>query len=263
MRLDRRALLAAGLAPWSARAQTLRDTAPAASDVATWAVYAQRLETRAVDAGGGRFDPALARAALDLANAARANAGAGTLLPHAELQAAARAHAADLLQRRFLEHVSPEGFDPSHRLWLVGRTTIGSPSENIAFRRGPDLSAESLVASWRRSPGHWRNLLRPDHTNAGFAAVRRDDRAWLVGLFSRPLAQLGAPLALRPTETEIADALASIPDRLRPRLAPPQGSRPGSSGEVCQIAAMRIEAPGRFAEIGGPIILPFRQDRDG
>ena len=43
---------------------------------------------------------------------------------------------AEWAARAYVEHLSPEGFDPSHRFWLLGRTTIGSPSENIAYHRG-------------------------------------------------------------------------------------------------------------------------------
>jgi uncharacterized protein YkwD len=263
LRLDRRTLLAAGLTPWPALAQTPRDTAPAASDVNAWAAYAARLEARLADAGGGRFDLAGRRRMLDLANAERRRAGVNALATDPELEQTAAAHAADLAARGYVEHLSPEGFDPSHRLWLVGRTMIGSPSENIAFHKGGTADPADLIAIWRRSPGHWRNLLRAQHSHAGFAVVRRDERVWLVGLFARPLAWLHPPLALRPTEPEIAAALAGLPDELRARIGSPQGARPGPSGGAHQITAMRVEGPGRFAAIGGPILLPLAQAREG
>jgi uncharacterized protein YkwD len=263
--LRRRSVLSAGLATLAipASAQAPRDSAPSASDVAAWARYAARLDARSVDAGGGRFDPAAANRVLGLANAARDQARVAPLAPDPELERAAAAHAADLAARGYVEHLSPEGFDPSHRLWLVGRTLIGSPSENIAFHRGGSAGPADLIAIWRRSPGHWRNLLRPDHSHAGFAVVRRNERVWLVGLFARPLAWLPAPLALRPTAPETATALASLPDELRARITSPQGARPGASGGALQITAMRDEGPGRLGAIGGPILLPLSQDRAG
>lgn len=257
MSLPRRSVLAAGLATLAipAWAQAPRDSAPSASDVAAWARYAARLDARSVDAGGGRFDSAAAKRVLDLANAARDQARVASLASDPELERAAAAHAADLAARGYVEHLSPEGFDPSHRLWLVGRTLIGSPSENIAFHRGGSAAPAGLIAIWRRSPEHWRNLLRPDHTHAGFAVVRRGDRAWLVGLFARPLAWLEIPLELRPQSLALEAALASLPKALHARLAPPQGARAGEGRGVRQISVMRRANPTHFLAIGGPIVL--------
>jgi uncharacterized protein YkwD len=255
--LRRRSVLSAGLATLAipASAQAPRDSAPSASDVAAWARYAARLDARSVDAGGGRFDPAAANRVLGLANAARDQARVASLAPDPELERAAAAHAADLAARGYVEHLSPEGFDPSHRLWLVGRTLIGSPSENIAFHQGGNAAPADLIAIWRRSPGHWRNLLRPDHSHAGFAVVRRNERAWLVGLFARPLAWLEMPLELRPQPLMLEAALASLPKELHARLAAPQGARAGEGRGVRQISVMRRANPARLDAIGGPIVL--------
>ncbi|WP_293898404.1 CAP domain-containing protein [Phenylobacterium sp.] len=270
MSLSRRAALATGFAAaaTSAAGDTpevhiamVPDTAPPASDVAAWSAYEARLRARLADGGGGRFDDPGGRAALALVNQARAAAGATALAWHGELAWAARAHGGDLARRGAVEHLSPEGFDPSHRLWLLGRTTVGSPSENIAYhhRPGPPATPASLMAQWRASPGHWQNLLRPSHTHAAFALLRGPDQALLVGLFCRPLAMLPAPLAFRANGDEIAQALRTIDPDLNPRLGAPQGARrAGRSGglRVVQISAERRDAPGGDAYIGGPIFLP-------
>jgi hypothetical protein len=180
---------------------------------------------------------------------------------HDELADTARAHAGDLAARGYFEHLSPEGFDPSHRFWLVGRTTIGSPSENIAYHRGDDGPATpaQFLKRWRGSPGHWKNLLRPDHTHAAYGFVRGRDRAWLVGLYARPLANLAEPLPFRARGPELVRALRSLPDDLRPRLSTPQGSQLGKvegPPPVLQITAIRRTGePGAFDIIGGPIFL--------
>lgn len=243
-----------------ALAEPLRDAAPPASDAAAWRDYEALLRARIEDAGGGRFDEAGARAALDATNAARAAAGAPTLDWHDELAAAARAHAGDLARRAYVEHLSPEGFDPSHRLWLLGRTTIGSPSENIAYHHGdgPPASAAHLIGRLQKSPGHWANLLRASHTHAAYALTRTHDRAWLVGLYARPVARLPEPLPFQAQGPEIARALRSLSSDLRLRLAVPQGSRPGTvdgAPPVMQLTALRRTDIGRFDIIGGPIFL--------
>src|SRR5690349_448240 len=146
MSLTRRTTLAAGLAAAAAPAfardapeitvvMAARDEAPPASAIDVWSAYEARLRARLADGGGGRFDDAGARAALALANQARAAVRAPALAWHDELAQSARAHAGDLAHSGKVEHLSAEGFDPSHRLWLLGRTTIGSPSENLAYHR--------------------------------------------------------------------------------------------------------------------------------
>ena len=262
MSFSRRAALAAGLSALAlpAAADPLRDAAPPASDDAAWRAYEALLRARLSDAGGGRFDEAGAQQAFALTNAARRAAGAPAVEWHAELEAAARAHAGDLRRRSYVEHLAPEGFDPSHRFWLIGRTTIGSPSENIAFHRGhgPPATPAHLIDRLRRSPGHWANLLRGTHTHAACALVRDRTRAWLVSLYARPVAALPDPLPFRAEGPDIARALRSLPADLRLRLAVPQGSRLGTvagAPPVMQLTAIRRSDPGRIDVIGGPIFL--------
>lgn len=262
MTATRRGVLALGLAglagPAPAIADEATDAAPEAADTEAWAAYEARLRARIDDAGGGRVDEAAARAVLALTNRARAQAGAPPLAWHDELASTARAHAGDLAQRDYVEHLSPEGFDPSHRFWLIGRTTIGSPSENIAYHRGPAAAPPALFQRWRQSPGHWQNLLRPSHTHAAYAWVTRADRTWLVGLYAHPLASLSEPLPFRARGPEVRRALQALPAEHRPRLGVPQGSRLGKVAgrlPVMQITAVRTTDPGRYEVIGGPIFL--------
>lgn len=254
MRPTRRSLLAAAGALAAAPALA----APSASDVRLWTAYESRLRARLADAGGGGFDAA-ARAALDLSNRARRAAGVRELVWHEDLALTARAHAADLARRAYVEHLTPEGFDPSHRFWLLARRTIGSPSENIAYHRGPQaVGVAHLVQLWRRSPRHWSNVLRPTHTHAGFGLVRRGDRNYLVGLYARPLAELSEPVPFRATQTDLARAFREIPAELRPSLAVPQGAALGKvegSPPVMQIAAARRLQGRGYELIGGPIFL--------
>src|SRR5690349_13299081 len=89
---------------------------PAGVGPEAWLAYEARLRARLVDAGGGRFDAVAERRLLDLTNAARASNGAGACLWSDELALTARAHAADLADRGYVEHLAPEGFDPTHRI---------------------------------------------------------------------------------------------------------------------------------------------------
>ena len=232
--------------------------APSAADVRLWTAYEARLRARLADAGGGTFDAA-AREALDLTNVARRRAGAGSLAWHDDLAATARAHAADLTRLAYVEHVTAEGFDPSHRFWLLARRTIGSPSENIAYHRGPKpASIPQLMNLLRASPKHWANALRRTHTHAGFGLVRRGDRNYLVGLYARPLTELADPLPFRAGRADLARAFRELAPELRPRLAVPQGAALGKvegGPPVMQIAAARHLGGPSYELIGGPIFL--------
>jgi uncharacterized protein YkwD len=171
---------------------------PAAISEDVWLGYEARLCARVDDAGGGRFQAATERELLALTNAARGAAGASACGWNEELARVARAHAADLAGRGYVEHLSPEGFDPTHRVGLLARRMIGSASENIAFRRAGDpTTAAELMAIWRKSEPHWTNLLRPRHAQVGFGVVAKGERTYAVGLYARPDGVLGAPLPFR------------------------------------------------------------------
>ena len=235
-------------------------TAPPAAQQADWVAYEARLQSRLTDSGGTVFDEESSRNVLALTNEVRTEHQSPQLFWHAELALAARAHAGDLAKRSYLEHISPEGFDPSHRLWLVGRTTIGSPTENLAFHRAPGVpaSAAQMMNVWRTSPRHWQNHLRPDHTHAAFALIRLRDQAWLVGLYANLLATLPEPLPFEPDARQVARALESLPGVLRGRLTSPQGARPDVSegkARVRQLTAIRRQGVGAYDVIGGPIFL--------
>jgi uncharacterized protein YkwD len=259
--LARRALIGAGLSLIAAPGLA----APSAFDTAPWIACEARLRARLGDAGGCRFDPAGERAVLSLTNAARSRAGASALRWHDDLAATARAHAADLAQRRYVEHVNPEGFDPSHRFWLLARRTVGSPSENIAYHGGTPATAAMLMQLWRKSAQHWRNVLRPTHTHAGFGLARIGDRAYLVGLYANTLAELPNPTPFRvASQTEVLNAVRPLPPGLALVLQPPQGSRAMRPNDletpsaVQQVSLARRVEGNAFEVIGGPIFLMQR-----
>lgn len=169
-----------------------------AGDTAGWITYERRLRGRLADAGGGRFDEPMARELLTLTNAARIAVGAAACRWNGELATVARAHAADLASRSYVEHLTPEGFDPGHRLGLIARTLIGSASENIAYRRHHlPAKASDLMTTWRASAPHWTNLLRLSHTDIGLGVAIRGERTYAVGLYARPDGALATALPFR------------------------------------------------------------------
>ena len=85
-----------------------------------------------------------------------------TLEPH--LHCAARAHAMDMAERDFFDHVNPDGEDPFARMEKAGYTDWMAAAENIAA--GSD-DAEQTVLGWLDSDGHCANMLDPKYKDFG------------------------------------------------------------------------------------------------
>ena len=264
-RVTRRALLAG----MGSLAATPAFAASVTVGAGAWIAYEARLRERLADAGGGRFDSASERQILALTNTARAADGAGACRWNDELALTARAHAADLAQRDYVEHLTPEGFDPTHRMGVLARRMIGSASENIAYRRAPVApSAQDLMGIWRSSESHWRNLLRPAHTHAGFGVAVRADRTYAVGLYANPDGNLAKPLPFRVEgEADLASVLAQASPRIErfsltdpsdeaARLAVVQDAiGPRLSPGVYQLRPRRQVGERRYQILWGPIFV--------
>jgi uncharacterized protein YkwD len=102
-------------------------------------------------------------ALLAAVNAARRAAGRQPLANDPRLDAAAQAHAEDMLARAYYAHQSPEGSTPRTRIEAAGFPAAGV-AENIAARH---LGADEAMAGWMASSEHRRNILDPRFTNLG------------------------------------------------------------------------------------------------
>jgi uncharacterized protein YkwD len=258
--VNRRAWLAGAFAAGLAPAGAARAAGPPSAE--TWTAYEARLRARLTDAGGGRFDAAAERALHRLTNGARATAGAGALAWDNELAATARAHAGDLAARRYVEHLSPEGFDPTDRLGLVARRTIGSASENITWHRGSKVDqAADLMRNWRASPPHWSNLLTPRYSHTGFGVVRAGDQVWAVGLYAKLNGVLSADLPFHLADvTALLSNLKGMPAGVASFWLEDQVRKTGRRGMKAPpgVYRLRIDLPlDRFTydELYGPIFV--------
>ena len=104
-------------------------------------------------------------------NAERAAAGLGRLAPDGRLACAARAHARDLAAHGRFEHSGSDGSDLATRLGRVGYA-YRMAAENLALA---GAAAGEIVALWRDSPGHARNMRQSAARAAGAARVRGAD----------------------------------------------------------------------------------------
>ncbi|HVR09357.1 MAG TPA: CAP domain-containing protein [Thermoanaerobaculia bacterium] len=102
-------------------------------------------------------------ALLAAVNAARRAAGRPPLAADPRLDAAAQAHAEDMLARSYYSHLGPDGSSPRSRVESAG-FPAGGVAENIAARH---LSADAAMAGWMASSDHRRNILNPTLTSLG------------------------------------------------------------------------------------------------
>jgi uncharacterized protein YkwD len=121
----------------------------------------------------------LEQLALALVNEARAThlpkwLGRGALHWRPDLAAAARRHSADMLERRYVAHVTPEGITVSQRLDRANISYLAC-GENIGVIYGPAARGEGGVREVqaafmnqpRRLTNHRGNLLNPVWTHVG------------------------------------------------------------------------------------------------
>jgi uncharacterized protein YkwD len=259
----------------------LAGTARAADDAAleSYASWADEA-LEALPSGVQLLEP-LAQRLAELASERREAAGRRPLPADPELLPAARAHALDMLERGYVDHVTPDGLEPGDRAALLHRRLVGHIGENLADLQG--LSAEQLegqigplaakiVDGWMQSPGHRENILDPAYTHQAIAAAAKGEEVVMVQLFAARRALLAEPLPLRVRQGE-ALPLTFEPGQGLEVPVQYAYARPGqSAGELIaldlSIAEVSVEPgtyllkflfpsgqAGRFAVTGGPAIV--------
>lgn len=120
-------------------------------------------------------DTARVNAFADLLNKARKREGLRAVRPDANLTLAARNHAQDMAQNNYFSHRSLSGAGLADRVSRTGYCVSGL-AENIAFGH---RSVAGVFSSWFKSPGHRRNMLRPQAVAFGLA---ESDGTWVLVL---------------------------------------------------------------------------------
>lgn len=195
-----------------------------------WRAYDRRLQAGLVRTRQA-LDTATSDALLQETNTFRESEGLPPLADHPELALAAQAHLADMQERKFFAHESPEGFTASARAGLLCRTLLGAFGENIAIiqsaRRAP--SAGQFYEGWRDSPGHRANMLKADYTHVGHAALRYGPRVLAGAVFATVRSRLQAPLPLEAGGADLNHAMQNATPSIRGyMLSDPQGEEDGT-----------------------------------
>jgi uncharacterized protein YkwD len=115
------------------------------------------------------------RATLCLLNAERRARGLGRLRPERRLRVAALRHSRDMVEREFFEHENPDGERHDSRVVRAGYPFTGGSitGENLATGERESSTPAVIVDGWMHSPGHRRNILRPEFREIGIGIVPR------------------------------------------------------------------------------------------
>ena len=105
---------------------------------------------------------------LRLVNEERAKAGVAPLTRAKDLDALARAHSQDMINRHFFDHNNPDGQSPFDRMRAAG-ISYRAAAENIAYGQ---RSAQAVMDAWMNSSGHRKNILNGTYTEIGIGAVK-------------------------------------------------------------------------------------------
>lgn len=99
---------------------------------------------------------------VDLVNIERAKAGCAPMTSDSRLAKAAASHSADMSQRNYFSHNTPEGVTFDQRIKAAGYSRPGA--ENIA--KGSTTASQTMTM-WMNSSGHRANILNCSLTKIG------------------------------------------------------------------------------------------------
>jgi len=233
-----------------------------------WITYEARLRSRLADAGGGAFKEGFARDLLAKVNVFRNSNTLADYVWDDDLALCARAHAADMAQRDYFGHSSPEGFTHLERAALLCRSLCGKTAENLAWRSySTGTTPDDMQSLWENSPGHRDNLLREGFASAGYGVVQVGDTYYAAGVYANASVRLARPLPLwvqnaPDVETAIVGASPNIdqmsvtaPFQQPTWTAPSSGKIPSLAQGAWQLRPLKPTGSGRLSVVSGPLFF--------
>ena len=123
---------------------------------------------------------------VELTNEERVTQNLGNLTRNPVLDEAARLKAMHMRAEGYFDHWSPEGVSPWFWFDQAGYNYVHA-GENLAIYFD---ESEDVVQAWMESPLHKENILRPEYTEIGVAAIEGEyegyDTVFIVQLFGTP-----------------------------------------------------------------------------
>jgi uncharacterized protein YkwD len=147
---------------------------------------------------------------VQLANQARAQAGAGPLKWDPALALAARQHCLRMAADNSISHQYPNEPDVSERAAQAG-AHFSLIEENVAVAPSPD----AIHDAWMHSPGHRANLLNPKVDHVGVAVVAGRNGLYAVADYERAV----PVLSQSQIEAQVAGLLHGVAILPDPTLA--------------------------------------------
>jgi hypothetical protein len=174
---------------------------------------------------------------IRLTNEKRAQVGLPALSTNSTLSQAAQAKGADMLNKDYWAHISPDGTQPWYFFTNFGYK-YRYAGENLARDFQDPTSA---VEAWMASPSHKENLLSPKYKEIGVAVVEGD----LAGVDTTIIVQFfGTNLVDTLPETPIAQAeAAATTPTLTPGASPAVTQAPTATPTPTSAPAVVASAP--------------------
>lgn len=152
---------------------------------------------------------------ITLTNVARVAVGLPELQSEGRLAAAASGKAADIIEKQYFAHVSPDGTTPWD--WIRGAGyDYRHSGENLALHF---FTAEGVHEGWMTSPTHRQNIVDPRYTEIGVGVqqgmYQGYDTVVVVQMFGVPktaVAAAPAPQPVAPKPAPAPAAATAIPD---------------------------------------------------
>ncbi len=126
------------------------------------------------------------RAIHERVNEVRRDRDVDPLAYNEAIATVAREHSADMAEREYFSHESPDGEGPADRLaeFFPGHCRgVGENIANVREEGDPQSLGERVVSLWMDSPGHRENLLRTMFDEEGFGVHVADDRVVVTQKF--------------------------------------------------------------------------------
>jgi uncharacterized protein YkwD len=204
---------AASLPPSSRVMASSSSDANDASEKTTSQASLKPASAAAADIPFRDYDSAAEQVLLDLANQARAQAGAPPLTFDNGLSQAARIHAEAMFAARQLSHQFAGEPSLPQRLASATRLQLDQEGENVAL----DFDAASGHQHLMLSPPHRANLLNPAYNVVGMGVIRSGDRLYIVQDFGHALPNYSA--------AEVKERIAAAVTQARQQARPPALAR--------------------------------------
>jgi hypothetical protein len=164
---------------------------------------------------------------IELTNKERISLGLQPLTENPKLAEAANLKANDMLTKDYFAHESPQGINPWYWFKLAGYN-YKFAGENLAIGF---IDSEEVIDGWLNSPSHRKNLLSPNYSEIGIAAVKGDfegnETVAVVQLFGNPQATQVTKPVVKTVATTSTEKLAIEPkkEEIKEQEAPATGTQ--------------------------------------